>query len=133
MPRLSGWFVRASLFYLAAGFALGAVMLAGEGLGFDPFSDRLPPIHMEFLLSGWLVQLALGVVYWILPRNVAGLPRGNEMMAWLSLVFLNAGILFASTNTVINTSWLGFIGRGLETASAVLFLFVAWRRVRPSR
>ena len=133
MPRLSVWFIRASLLYLAIGFTFGALMLANEGLVFNPHLDRFLPVHMEFLLSGWMMQLALGVAYWILPRNVKGLPRGNEMIAWLSLIFLNAGILMVTFNTLLSVAWFVVLGRVFEAVSILAFLMVAWRRVRPSK
>lgn len=132
MPRLSVWFIRASLVYLAVGFTFGALMLANKGLAFNLHLDHLLPVHMEFLLVGWMMQLALGVAYWILPRYVKDLPRGNETMAWLSLIFLNTGILMMTMNTVFNVTWFMLIGRVFEAVSALTFLLVAWRRVRPS-
>ena len=81
MPRLRSWFIRASLVYLACGFTFGALMLANEGLAFDPHLGSLLPVYMEFLLVGWMLQLALGVAYWILPPYAKGLSRGNETLA----------------------------------------------------
>ena len=98
MPRLSVWFVRASLIYLLAGFTLGALMLAQDGISYYPAIIAVLPVHMEFLLVGWLVQLALGVAFWIFPRFGLGLPhsRGNEKLIWVSFVLLNAGVLIVA-------------------------------------
>jgi hypothetical protein len=131
MPRLSVWFIRASLVYLAIGFTFGALMLANEGLAFSPHLDRLLPVHMEFLFVGWMLQLALGVAYWILPRNVKGLPRGNETLAWLSLILINSGILLMGLSKIFNVAWFVLLGRIFEAVSVLAFLWVAWRRVRP--
>lgn len=65
MPRLSVWFVRASLLYLLAEVTFGALLLANKGIAYYPPIWNLFPIHIEFLLVGWLVQLALGVAFWI--------------------------------------------------------------------
>ncbi|NOZ73444.1 MAG: hypothetical protein GXP38_16340 [Chloroflexi bacterium] len=67
MPRLSTWFVRASLIYLALGVTLGGLLLAEKGIPFYPALWIALPVHMEFLLIGWMVQLAMGMAYWILP------------------------------------------------------------------
>ncbi len=133
MPRLSVWFIRASLLYLAIGFTFGALMLANEGLGIDLHIAQLLPAHMEFLLAGWIMQLVLGVAYWILPRYVKGLPRGNETIAWLSLIFLNTGILIVTFNTFFQVAWLVVLGRVIEAIGALAFLLVSWRRIRPLR
>ena len=133
MPRLSAWFVRASLVYLSLGFTFGALMLANDGLAFAPQLGRLLPAHMEFLLLGWFMQLALGVAYWILPRFTSGLPRGNETITWLSLILLNAGILMVALSTLFDVAWLALAGRMGEAAGVLAFLLIAWRRVRPSK
>jgi hypothetical protein len=132
MPRFSVWFIRASLVYLAVGFTFGALMLANEGQASGLPLRQILPVHVEFLLVGWMVQLALGVAYWILPRNVKGLPRGNEAMAWLSVIFLNTGILWVTLNLVFRAPWLVLLGRIFEAIGVLAFLCVAWRRVRSS-
>ena len=68
MTRLSVWPVRTALIYLAIGFLLGALMLFEKGARIDPALLRLLPMHVEFVLVGWTVQLAMGVAFWILPR-----------------------------------------------------------------
>ena len=68
MPVLSTWMVRAALLSLGFGFALGAWMLSAKAIPFDPSYRRLLAPHIEVLLFGWLLQLAVGVALWILPR-----------------------------------------------------------------
>lgn len=68
MPRISLCFVRASLGYLALGFTLGALLLWNKGVAFAPFVWRLLPLHIEASLVGWVVQLVMGVAYWMFPR-----------------------------------------------------------------
>ncbi len=132
MPRPSVWFIRFSLVYLALGFTFGALMLANKGVAFGPNPSALLPAHIEFLLMGWLVQLALGVAYWILPRFTSGLPRGNQAMAWSVLTGLNAGIMLAALGGIGHNAGLVLPGRILEAVSVMAFLLVVWRRVRPS-
>ena len=131
MPRLSVWFVRASLIYLLAGFTLGALMLAQDGISYYPAIIAVLPIHMEFLLVGWLVQLALGVAFWIFPRFELGLPhsRGNEKLIWVSFVLLNAGVLIVALELWIAAALL--IGRVLEVLAVLVYVLGSWRRVKP--
>jgi heme/copper-type cytochrome/quinol oxidase subunit 1 len=128
MPRLSVWLIRASLIYLLAGFGLGALMLADEGLRFAPFVDVLLPIHIEFLLLGWLIQLAMGVAFWILPRLGGAKPRGDARTAWLSFGLLNLGILLVAAQLVTRPAVLP--GRLFELAALLLFAAGSWPRVR---
>ena len=92
MPRLSVWYVRTGLLHLAAGFTLGALLLINKGLPVYPALWRLLPAHIELLLLGWTLNLALGVAYWILPRYKIGPPRGAERPMWLAYGVLNCAI-----------------------------------------
>ncbi len=132
MPRLSAWYVRASLIYLALGFTLGGLMLANEGRPLDPALGSYLPVHIEFLMVGWLGGLALGVAYWILPRFVSGLPRGDPRLAWLSFWLVNAGIWLVVAATLFLLPELTLPGRLLEAAGVATFVAGSWRRVRPS-
>lgn len=117
--------------YLLVGFALGALMLAQVGISYYPAIIAALPVHMEFLLMGWLVQLAMGVAFWIFPRFGLGLPRsrGNEMLIWVSFLLLNAGILVVALELWIPVAFL--IGRVLEVSAVIIYAFGLWRRVKP--
>jgi hypothetical protein len=129
MPRLSVWFVRASLLYLLAGFLIGAMILAQKGIPYYSPVWTLFPIHMEFLLIGWFAQLAMGVAFWIVPRFSSGPPRGNERIVWLSFVLINTGILIGSMQPWVNPSAL--LGRALEIGAGITFAAGLWRRIKP--
>ncbi len=132
MPRLSCWFIRFALAYLAAGFILGAFLLANKGLNLWPWIWRLLPVHIELLLMGWLVQLALGVAFWILPRFSRGAPRGNEPLIWLAFVLVNLGISWVAVETIFAFQGLAWVGRMAEAGGVAAFVIGSWRRVRPS-
>ncbi len=129
MPRLSLWFVRASLVYLLLGFTIGALILAQKGVVFLPFVWMLFPLHMEFLLVGWFIQLAMGVAFWILPRFGRGPSRGDERLVWSSFILINAGLLAAVLQLWFPSAILA--GRGLEVLAGLLFVIGSWRRVKP--
>jgi cbb3-type cytochrome oxidase subunit 1 len=132
VPRLSVWSVRAALLYLGLGFTLGAIMLAAPTLGLPLTVFRLRPLHAEMLLVGWVVQLAFGVAYWILPRLPGFLARGNERRAWLALALLNLGVWAAGLGQVFGApSWAPMVGRAAEAAAALAFATHTWPRVRP--
>ena len=60
--------VRAALLHLGMGFTFGALMLFDKAVSFYPEVWRLWSIHVEVTLVGWIVQLAMGVAFWIMPR-----------------------------------------------------------------
>jgi heme/copper-type cytochrome/quinol oxidase subunit 1 len=132
MPRPSCWFIRASLLYLAVGFTLGASLLFHKGVPLQPVLWRLLPPHIEFVLLGWTLQLAMGVAFWILPRYLQGPERGHEVTAWLAFVLLNGGVLMVGIGWMLGApALIPLLGRIAEAGAAVAFGVHAWRRVRP--
>jgi hypothetical protein len=130
MPRLSRWFIRASLVYLVLGFTFGGLMLFNKGIPLSMWLWQLLPAHVEFLLLGWTVQLAMGVAFWILPRF--GSLRGNEKAAWAAFVLLNAGVWLAGTGQLFGApSWVPLVGRAAKVGAAVAFAIHSWPRVKP--
>jgi hypothetical protein len=131
MPRLSIWFVRAALLYLLLGFTIGALMLWHKGIPFHPLVWRLLPAHIEFLFFGWIVQLAMGVAYWILPRFRT--ERGNRALAWSAFVLLNLGVWLVGIAPLLNAPVLvHFGGRLAETGAAIAFALHVWPRIKPT-
>ena len=131
MPRLSAWFIRAGLIYLALGFTFGALLLFHKGAPLHPSLWRLLPLHIEFVLIGWTVQLAFGVAFWILPRLQQG-NRGDELAAWLAFGLINVGVGLVGVGTALNApAWLLLLGRVAEAGAAAAFAAHAWPRIRP--
>ncbi len=130
MPRLSGYFVRASLVYLAAGFTLGALLLLNKAVKVYPPVWVTLPIHIEILLLGWFVQLALGVAYWILPRLSGNSPRGNAKLAWLAFGLVNLGIILVILQAFTSFQPLLLLGRLAELMGVVSFVAASWKRVK---
>lgn len=130
MPPLSTYFVRLAFTHLTIGFTIGALMLANKGVPFAGWLWRLRPAHIEILLVGWLIQLALGVSFWITPRFWEKPARGNVTGAWLALFLLNAGVLLVSTTTFFGLqTYFVLAGRLLECAAAVAFALHLWPRI----
>jgi cbb3-type cytochrome oxidase subunit 1 len=130
VPALTVWFLRIALCYLGIGFTLGALMLAADGLPIAPTLLRLRPLHMELLLVGWMVQLALAVAYWILPRRPSS-RRGNEPLAWGALLLLNLGVLMVGLGSVLAApSAVLTAGRSAEMVAALGFAAHAGPRIR---
>ena len=131
MPRASRWFVRASLINLFAGFTLGALLMVNKALPPSPTLWRLLPLHLELLLVGWIVQLTMGVAFWILPRF--GGARGRAAAVWVALLLLNLGVALAGLAPALGLPlWTRAAGRVLQVAAVVAFAANAWRRVKPT-
>lgn len=129
MPRVSAWLVRSSLLHLAVGVTIGALLLAGKA-GWPLGGGALVPVHREMLLVGWLVQLALGVGFWILPPVRGGAIRKRP--AWTVAVLLNAGVALFLAGSLWGgaggAGWLRAAGRTLEALAVVGFAVPLARR-----
>ncbi len=86
------------------------------------------PLHMEFLLVGWLIQLAMGVAFWVIPRFSNGPSRGPVGLVWFSFALLNAGILITALQFWFPVVVL--IGRIAEVGAGILFVVGSWRRIK---
>ena len=123
--------IRTALVALAAGTALGAVLLGAPGTA---RVSGWRPLHAELLLMGWTVQLAFGVAYWILPRFRHGRERGHEWLAWSAFVLINVGTVLAGAGRSVAGWETGALaGRCAEGLAAVAFAAHAWGRVKPFR
>lgn len=93
MDRLSIVMVRCSLIWLVAGVAIGSLMLVDRGVPGD-WRAWMSPSHGHMLFVGWLIQFALGIAYWLMPRKrTSDRPLGyHEGLAIAGAVMLNAGL-----------------------------------------
>lgn len=130
MPRLSQWMVRTAFIYLLLGFTIGALMLANKGVPLHPALWQWLPAHIEFLLFGWIVQVAMGVAFWILPRYWKRPRRGNETLVYIAFVLLNVGIWVVVLGSIwFRSRWGILAGRLLEISAVLFFALHAWRRI----
>jgi hypothetical protein len=130
MPRLSQWYIKLSFGYLLLGFTVGALLLAHKGQPLHPALWRWLPAHIEWLLSGWVAQLTLGVAFWILPRFWKEPRRGNTTGAYAAIVLLNAGIWLATAGPALGwPAWALAAGRLLQIGAAGAFAHAAWPRI----
>ncbi|GIK57382.1 MAG: hypothetical protein HND44_07370 [Chloroflexi bacterium] len=130
MPRLSQWFIRAAFIYLLSGFTVGALLLAHKGLPLHPALWSWLPAHIEFLLFGWVVQVTMGMAFWILPRYWQQPRRPNPGYATIAFVLLNLGIWLVVAGTTFRAGpWFLPAGRAAEGAAVAFFALHAWRRI----
>ena len=131
MPRLTIWMVRTSLLQLGVGFTAGMLMLFNKGIPFDPALWKLLPVHIEMVLLGWTMQLAMGAAFWVLPRFSGRARYGNERLGWFAYVLLNAGLAIFIYGSLSNRTLPVLVGRCLELAAVVCFALMIWSRVKP--
>ena len=138
MPRLSRWLVRSALVYLVLGFVVGGLLLSAKAGVVDArvWVWLLP--HADILMMGWLVQLALGVSFWILPRiRAAG--RGRVALAWAAYFLLNGGLILGAGLPLLSYWFPGTwsqpvfaVGLLIQAAALCLYALYAWPRILPT-
>ena len=123
MPRLSQLMIRTALVWLAAGYTIGGLLLLNKGIALFPWLWVLRFTHVHLLLGGWMVQIACGVAFWILPRLDTSGSRGNERLAWLCYGALNIGVVLAASHDPLAMA-IGesAITRGLIVCAGVLYV-----------
>jgi hypothetical protein len=132
MPALSRLALRAALLHLAAGVAIGALLLINKALPFWPWLWRLRAAHIHMLLLGWTVQFAFGVAYWILPRLTAAGDRGREGLAWMACFVLNLGVGLTVAGTLLpGQGWLLLSGGALYVVAGAGIAGHFWARLAP--
>lgn len=130
MPNLSRRYVHMAFFNLFWGLTFGGLLLFHKGIPLTPLIWRLLPLHIELMLVGWTVQFIFGIGFWIFPRFWRS--RGNETPARWAFWLLNSGVWVAGLAGTFNAP-AGILlgGRILELGAGLLFVFYAWRRIKP--
>lgn len=134
MPRVSAWLIRIALLHFLSGAILGASYLSFKALGAPVFAVSHRPVHVEQMLVGWMVQLVIGVGYWILPRTASHGTAPHAALMWAVFALLNGGLLLAALGGDPRLpGGLVLAGRVAESAAVGLFAAHAWTRQRAYR
>lgn len=137
MPTLTRWYIKSALVYLAAALLLGLVLALPDGMPLPPFVHAMTPAYFHLFLVGWVTQMIFGVIYWMFPIITRANPRGNNRLAWSSYVLLNGGLLLrvvgeplVAVRPSAGWGWLLAASALAQWLAAVLFVFLAWPRVK---
>jgi len=132
MPTISRWYIRTGLVWLGLGFTAGSLILFHKAWPLNPGLWRWLPLHIELVLIGWTINLALGVAYWSFPRFLRGVARGAARPVWLSYALLNAGVVVVALGQPLGVpAWLLTAGRAGQLGAAVLAAAALWPRIKP--
>lgn len=135
MPHLSRIAIRLAFFHAWLGFGLATLIIAQKGQP-NIFSAQIASwvlAHVNLLLVGWMVQLALGVAYWILPR----LPntrteRGRFGFAVSAFVCLNGGVWIYTGGILWAWGELQILGLALQILAILNYGIHVYPRIRPT-
>ncbi|MBE2223552.1 MAG: cbb3-type cytochrome c oxidase subunit I [Anaerolineae bacterium] len=135
MPPLTRWYIKSALVYLTAALLLAVILALPINLPL--FIRYMNPAYFHLFLVGWVTQMIFGVIYWMFPIITRAQPRGNEQLGWASYALLNVGLLLraigeplVSTRPEAGLGWLLAVSALLQWLAAVLFVVLAWPRVK---
>jgi hypothetical protein len=137
MPLLTRWFIKSALAYLAAALLLALVLALPDSIELPGFVRFMNPAYFHLFLVGWVTQMIFGVIHWLFPIITRARPRGDERLGWASYALLNAGLLLRVAAEPLTglypdsgVGWLLVISAVLQWLAAVLFVVLAWPRVK---
>ncbi len=137
MPRLTRWFIRTAMAYLAAALVLALVLALPDSIGQPGFMRFMNPAYFHLFMVGWVTQMIFGVIHWLFPIVSRARPRGDERIGWASYALLNAGLLLRVLGEPLTglypdsgVGWLLAVSALLQWLAAVLFVVLAWPRVK---
>jgi len=133
MPNLSKQMIRCAFFNLWFGFGFATLLMVWKGK-----PHLLPPqvgawilAHVDLLLVGWMVQLAMGVSYWIFPRlPETRTERGRYAFAYGAALLLNLGVWAYTLALVVAWGWLQVGGLAAQLAALLAYAYHLAPRVR---
>ena len=137
MPAVTRWFIKSSLVYLAAALLLALVQALPNPVRLPAFVRLMNPAFYHLFLVGWVTQMIFGVVYWMFPIITRARPRGHEVLGWACYGLLNVGLLLRvagepliSLRPDAGLGWLLAVAALLQWLAAVIFVILAWPRVK---
>ncbi|HTP10806.1 MAG TPA: hypothetical protein VMP08_21280 [Anaerolineae bacterium] len=137
MPRLTRYFIKTALIYLALSLVLGTVLAARAAFDLPAELATLSPVFFHLFMVGWVTQLIFGMLFWMLPKSSKELPRGNEKLAWAAYILINIGLVLRVVGeplTALQAEWgLGWLlglSALLQLIGGWAFIANAWPRVK---
>ena len=137
MPRLTRYFIKTALLYLALALVLGVLLAARAAFDLPAEFAALSPVFFHVFMVGWAAQLIFGMLFWMLPKYSKERPRGNETLAWMAYILVNLGLVLRVFGEPLNTlraewnlGWLLTISAVLQLIGGWAFILNAWSRVK---
>ncbi len=137
MPALTRWTIKSALVYLTTALLLALLLALPPTVALPFFVRLMTPAYFHLFLVGWVTQMIFGVIYWMFPIITRAQPRGNEKLGWISYGLLNVGLLLRVVSEPLvgihpqaGFGWLLVFSALLQWLAAVLFVWLAWPRVK---
>lgn len=104
MPFYTRLFVKTSLVYAVLAVVLLTLTDMASLMQWSNFSPYQTALHL--FLVGWVLQLIIGVAYWMFPKYTRERPRGYDGLMLVSYIGLNLGLVLRLLVEPIPTWWV---------------------------
>jgi heme/copper-type cytochrome/quinol oxidase subunit 1 len=137
MPRLTRYFIKTALLYLATALLLGLLLALRATVDLPAELLALSPVYFHLFMVGWIAQLIFGMLFWMLPKYSKERPRGHEQLAWAAYILINVGLILRVIGEPLNATqsewgvgWLLVLSALLQLIGGWAFIGAAWPRVK---
>lgn len=138
MSALTRRYLATAAAFVVLGVGLGLMMLVRrELLGGWP-NRGLISAHVHLLMVGAVMELIIGVAWWLFPRPVANQPAASPALATLAWWLLTGGTALRALGEiaaggVAGTTWAAWIVAGgiLQVLGVAAAIGALRRRIRP--
>ncbi len=137
MPRLTRYFIKTALIYLAAAMLLGFLLILRSTIDLPAELLALSPVYFHLFMLGGVAQLIFGMLFWMLPKYSKEKPRGHEQLAWAAYTLINIGLVLRVIGEPLNAvradlgaGWLLALSALLQLIGGWAFIIAVWPRVR---
>lgn len=137
MPRLTRWYIKTALAYLATALLLAFLLALPTTIPLPTHIRVMTPAYFHLFLVGWVTQMIFGVIYWMFPIITRARPRGNEAVGWASFILLNVGLILRVVGEPLVSlrpegwfGWLLALSALLQWLAGLLFVLLAWPRIK---
>jgi hypothetical protein len=137
MPILTRVYIKTSLIYLVAALLVGGVLALAAVVDLPVALRSLSPVYFHLLMVGWITQLIVGMLYWMLPKCSKEKPRGHDPLWWATYVLLNIGLLLRVAAEPANAltsgaawQWGLALSALLQWLAGLTLIAAAWPRVK---
>ncbi len=130
MPRITRYFIKAAMFYFAAGLLTSFLISARTLLSLPAALANMTPTYLHMLVVGWITQLIIGIAYWMFPKFSKAEPRGDERVGWAVFALLNVGLALRVIGEPLNIGWMLPLSSLMQFFAIWMFIIVVWPRVK---
>lgn len=137
MPRLTRYFIKTALVYLALSLVLGALLAARTAFDLPDELAALSPVFFHLFMVGWVTQLICGMLFWMLPKYSKEKPRGHVQLVWAAYILINVGLILrvvgeplVALRADLGLGWLLALSAVLQLLGGWAFILNAWPRVK---